>query len=116
MKILMVDRYLKGRPNANWKEGFAFYYAAKNLGIECDIAGKDCDISEWEIPNIASNYDLIIISENYPHHDASGWWNWKSINTKKVFWAIDTHIETYNNWIKNHKIDYVAFNNYADFE
>jgi hypothetical protein len=117
MKILIADVLLKDKPHSDWKEGWEFYYAFKNLGYECEIAGKNCPIPETEIPNIANKFDLVIITENYPrHHSGWSWWNWKSINTKKLFWAIDTHLINYNNWISNDKIDYVAFNNLSDMK
>lgn len=116
MKILIADVFLTGRPHALWKDGFVFYYALKNLGHEVTICGKNCEISEFEIPNIAHNYDLIIITENYPHATWDpwgpwGWWDWGKIDVPKVFWAIDTHLVDYNYFIQNGKIDYVAFNN-----
>lgn len=116
MKILISDVYLKGRDNCDWKDGFELYYAFKSLGYDCDIAGKDCDIPETEIPNIAHKYDLIILSENYPQISGWSWYNWKSIKTPKLFWAIDTHSIDYGPFINYHEFDYVAFNNKVDME
>jgi spore maturation protein CgeB len=114
VKILCVDKKLVGQKNADWKEGFEFYYAFNKLGYHCDIAGKHCDIPETEIPKIAKNYDLIIISENYPEDTHWEWWDWGSIKTPKLFWAIDTHIKDFRKWIRRSNIDYVAFNNRRD--
>jgi spore maturation protein CgeB len=116
MKILIADIFLTGRSHATWKDGFVFYYALKNLGHDVTICGKNCEISEFEIPNIAHNYDLIIITENYPNATWDpwgpwGWWNWSAINVPKVFWAIDTHLVDFNNMIQYGKINHVAFNN-----
>ena len=61
MKILISDIYLTGRDNCDWKDGYELYYAFQNLGYQCDIAGKNGDIPEAEIPNISNNYDLVII-------------------------------------------------------
>jgi spore maturation protein CgeB len=111
MKILVCDVYLKGRENCDWKDGFELYYALKNLGYECDIAGKNCVIPETKIPEISKNYDLIIITENYPTYSGWTWWNWKEIKTPKLFWAIDTHLIDFTNFINDNNIDFVAFNN-----
>ena len=86
MKILIVDRLCIGQKNSDWKEGYEFYYAFKNLGYDCDIAGLNCFISEENIPIISKKYDLIIITENYPV--GWKWWDWSSIKTPKLFWAI----------------------------
>ena len=116
MKILISDIYLAGRDNCDWKDGYELYYAFKNLGYECDIAGKNGVIPETEIPNIAHNYDLIIITENYPQYSNWQWWNWKEIKTPKLFWAIDTHLIDFTDFINYHEIDYVAFNNKRDID
>ena len=114
MKILVSDIYLNGRDNHDWKDGYQLYYALKNLGYQCDIAGKNAEIPETEIPSIANNYDLVIISENYPEYSQWKWWNWKEIKIPKLFWAIDTHLVDFTNFINTHSIDYVAFNNKVD--
>jgi spore maturation protein CgeB len=121
MKILVVDRLLKGKPHSDWKEGWALYYAGLDLGYNIDIAGLDCPISEQEIPSIANEYDLIIVTENYPNAPQLdgkkwGWWNWKEIKTPKLFWAIDTHFINYKKFIHENKFDYVAFNNPSDIK
>lgn len=116
MKILISDIYLSGRDNCDWKDGYELYYAFQNLGYQCDIAGKNGKIPETEIPNIANNYDLIIITENYPQYSNWNWWNWKEIKTPKLFWAIDTHLIDFTNFINYHEIDYVAFNNKRDID
>jgi hypothetical protein len=116
MKILMSDIFLAGQENCDWKEGFEFLYAFRNLGHTCDIAGKNCKIPEQEIPYIANNYDLVIITENYPRESGWNWWNWKEIKTRKLFWAIDTHLVNFLPWIEESNIDYVAFNNPQDLE
>lgn len=111
-KILFVDRFLKGRPHALHKEGFELFAAAKNIGLSTAIAGKDCEISEHEIPRIAKDFDLIVISENYPGVEGGwGWWDWGKIKTPKCFWAIDTHLVNYRSWIEEVGINYIAFNN-----
>jgi hypothetical protein len=116
MKILMSDIFLAGQENCDWKEGFEFLYAFRNLGHTCDIAGKNCQIPEQEIPNIANNYDLIIITENYPVDSRWNWWDWKQIKTPKLFWAIDAHIIDFKPWFDHVNMDYVAFNNPEDIE
>lgn len=116
MKILISDIYLAGRDNCDWKDGYELYYAFKNLGYECDIAGKNGVIPETEIPNIAYNYDLIIITENYPQYSNWQWWNWNEVKTPKLFWAIDTHLIDFTDFINYHEIDYVAFNNKRDID
>jgi len=116
MKILIADVLLAGRPHYDWKEGYEFYYAFKSLGYECDVFGPNGSRSELEIPVVAHNYDLVIITENYPHISGWKWWDWGSIKTPKVFWAIDTHLVNYLPWIMHAKIDYVAFNNPQDLE
>lgn len=120
MKILFVDRFLKGKPHAKCKEGYSLCSAAKDLNIESDIAGKDFEKSELDIPAIANNYDLIVVSENYykaaSETDEKGWqwWNWKDIKVPKMFWAIDTHIKNYRPFIRKSGFDYVACNNKVD--
>lgn len=114
MRILIVDRLCIGQKNSDWKEGYEFYYAFKNLGYDCDIAGLNCFISEENIPIISKKYDLIIITENYPV--GWKWWDWSSIKTPKLFWAIDTHLVNYLPWIKKSEIDIVAFNNPGDMK
>lgn len=121
MKILVVDRFLKNRLHSDWKEGWGFYYAGIDLGLEIDIAGLDCPISEENIPDIANNYDLIILSENYPlaHQDDGTtwkWWDWKNIKTPKLFWAIDTHLINYQEFILKNKFDFVGLNNHSDLK
>jgi len=116
MKILISDIYLKGKDNCDWKDGYELYYAFKSLGYECDIAGKNGDIPEAEIPNIANNYDLVIITENYHQYSQWEWWNWKEVKTPKLFWAIDTHLIDFTDFINYHNIDYVAFNNKRDID
>ena len=81
----------------------------------------DCPISESNIPDIAKNYDLIIVSENYPvaeQDDGSTWtwWDWQSITTPKLFWAIDTHVVDYREFIWKGKFNYVGLNNSADIK
>ncbi len=114
MKILIVDILLAGQSNSDWKEGYELCYAFRNIGHECDVAGVNGKISELEIPNIAHNYDLIIITENYPIDSGWRWWNWKEIKTPKLFWAIDAHIIDFKPWFNNVNMDYVAFNNPED--
>lgn len=116
MKILISDVFLKGKSNSDWKEGYELFYAFKNLGYECDIAGVDGDIPETEIPKIANNYDLVVITENYPQYSGWKWWNWGEIKTPKLFWAIDTHLINFLPWISSAGIDFVAFNNPQDLE
>jgi len=116
MKILTSDIFLAGQDNCDWKEGCEFTYAFRNLGHICHIAGKNCKIPEYQIPNIAHEYDFALITENYPQHSNWAWWDWRSIKIPKVFWAIDTHIENFLPWIKHANIDYVAFNNPQDLE
>jgi len=116
MKILISDIYLAGKDNCDWKDGYELYYAFQSLGYQCDIAGKNGTIPETEIPNIAHNYDLIIITENYPQYSNWQWWNWREIKTPKLFWAIDTHLIDFTDFINYHKIDYVAFNNKRDID
>ena len=114
MRILISDVFLKGRDNCDWKDGFELYYAFKNLGYECDIAGKDCPIHETEIPKISNDYDLIVVTENYPQYSGWSWWNWAEIKTPKLFWAIDTHLIDFAPFINYSNFDYVAFNNKSD--
>ena len=116
MKILISDIYLAGRDNCDWKDGYELYYAFQSLGYQVDIAGKNGIIPETEIPNIAHNYDIIIITENYPQYSNWQWWNWREIKTPKLFWAIDTHLIDFTDFINYHKIDYVAFNNKRDID
>ncbi len=116
MRILIADIFLRGAPNQGWKEGYALKYALENLGHECLVAGPDSEISELEIPNIANNFDLAIISENYPSYSDWKWWNWKEIKIPKLFWAIDTHLVNFKSFIENNNIDFVAFNNKLDME
>jgi glycosyltransferase involved in cell wall biosynthesis len=116
MKILIADVLLVGRPNYDWKEGYELCYAFRELGYTCDVAGPNGEISELEIPNISNNYDLIIITENYPQYSGWRWWNWSEIKTPKLFWAIDTHLIDFMPWISSSNIDYVAFNNPQDLD
>lgn len=116
MKILIADVLLAGRPHSDWKEGYEFCYAFRNLGHECDVFGPNGQNSEVDIPNVASNYDLVLITENYPQYSGWKWWDWSTIKTPKVFWAIDTHIVNFLPWIQNSGIDYIAFNNPNDLD
>jgi len=114
MKILIADVLLAGKPHSDWKEGYEFCYAFRNLGHTCDVYGPNGINSELDIPKVASNYDLIIITENYPQYSGWRWWDWGSIKTPKLFWAIDTHIVDFLPWVKMANINYVAFNNPQD--
>jgi len=116
MRILIADVFLRGRPNEGWKEGYVLKYALENLGHQCDVYGPDADFSELEIPNVYKNYDLAIISENYPGYSGWKWWNWIEVTIPKVFWAIDTHLVNFVSFIDSNKIDYVAFNNKVDMD
>ena len=109
MRILCADVHLVGKPHHDWKEGFEFMYAFRKLGIRCDIAGPGCDIPETDIPKIAHLYDLIIITENYPRYTGWKWWNWSAIRTPKFFWAIDTHVVDFRDFIRDSQIMYVGF-------
>jgi len=117
MKILIADRLLKGRPNADWKEGWEFFYAFNELGHQADIAGPDCPIDDKYIPEIADSYDFILITENYwIHKTPTPWkfWYWDKIKTFKIFWAVDTHLVDYTEWVKEAGINLVACNNRID--
>lgn len=116
MKILIADVLLAGRPHSDWKEGYELCYAFRNLGHEADVYGPNGANSELNIPHESKNYDLIVITENYPGASGWKWWDWASIDTPKVFWAIDTHLVNFLNWIQQSKIDFVAFNNPEDLE
>ena len=99
-----------GKPHHDWKEAYEFMYAFRNLGHTCDVAGPhSLQYSERDIPSIASRYDLIIVTENYPHPSVWKWWDWGSISTPKLFWALDTHLNDYRPLIQSGKFDYVAF-------
>jgi hypothetical protein len=115
MKILIADVFLRGKPNEGWKEGYVLKYAFENLGHECDVFGPDGDRSELEIPMVANQYDLIVITENYWWCSDWKWWNWEEIKKPKIFWAIDTHMVDYRPWIEAAGIDYVAINNKEDY-
>jgi hypothetical protein len=116
MKILIADVLLAGKPHSDWKEGYELCYAFRNLGHTCDVAGPHGLISETDIPHIADKYDLIIITDNYPSYSGWKWWDWGSIKTPKLFWAIDTHLVNFLPWIKQANIEYIAFNNPQDLE
>ena len=116
MKILIADVLLAGKPNSDWKEGYELCYAFRSKGHECDVVGPNGLISENDIPKISHNYDLIIITENYHQYSGWTWWNWGSIDTPKLFWAIDTHLINFLPWVIESKIDYVAFNNPQDLD
>ena len=114
MKILIADVLLAGKPHSDWKEGYEFCYAFRNLGHTCDVFGPNGQNSELDIPKVANSYDLIIITENYPGYSGWKWWNWSEIKTPKLFWAIDTHLVNFLQWIEQSGIEYVAFNNPDD--
>jgi hypothetical protein len=116
MKILIADVLLAGRPHADWKEGYELCYAFRNLGHECDVAGPHGSIPETRIPDIANEYDMVVITENYPEASGWKWWDWAGIRIPKLFWAIDTHLVDYRPWIRQAGIDLVAFNNPGDME
>lgn len=107
MRILCADIRLAGKPHHDWKEGYELMYAFRNLGHICDVAGPNgYQYTEIDIPNIASKYDLIVVTENYPE-GVWEWWNWGSIQVPKIYWAIDTHVRTFP-WLS--QFDYVAYN------
>jgi spore maturation protein CgeB len=116
MKILIADVLLAGKPNSDWKEGYVLKYAFENLGHECIVAGPHAEISEVYIPEISKNYDLVIISENYPAYSGWKWWNWSEVKIPKLFWAIDTHLVDYSPFVNGSNIDFVAFNNKCDMD
>lgn len=116
MRVLCVDTRLAGRPHHDWKEGYELMYAFHAIGVSCDIAGPHgTKYTELDIPRIARFYDLIVITENYPHTStelaprAWRWWNWARISTPKLFWAIDTHINDYRPMIREGRFNWVAF-------
>lgn len=115
MKILIADVLLHGRPHSDWKEGYELCYAFRSLGHECDVYGPYGN-SELLIESVAKDYDLAIITENYPGYSGWKWWSWENIKIPKLFWAIDTHVVNFMPWIKQAKIDFVAFNNPQDLE
>lgn len=116
-RILICDRLLKDKPHSDWKEGWEMFYAFNHIGIECDIAGPDCPISETRIPIIQNMYDFIIVTENH-FYDSPGWkwWQWKDIKIPKMFWAIDTHSLDFTHWLIDCKFDYVGLNNKNDLD
>jgi lipopolysaccharide biosynthesis glycosyltransferase len=113
-RILIADTFLSGRPNADWKEGYELCYAFRNLGIDCNVAGPGGHIPETRISEVAGEYGLVIITENYPNASGWKWWDWHKISTPKLFWAVDTHLVDYRPWIQHAEIDFVAFNNPDD--
>lgn len=115
-KILIADVLLADKPHSDWKEGYEFCYAFRNLGHVADVFGPNGSRSEKEIPDVAEDYDLVLITENYPGYSGWKWWDWRSIKTPKLFWAIDTHLLDFSNWINFSKIDFVAFNNPVDID
>lgn len=116
MKILIADLLLKGNPHEDWKEGYEFKYAFENLGHECDVYGPNGILDERLIPEVYKNYDFALITENYPQHSNWKWWDWKTIKIPKLFWAIDTHLVNFGNFIDSGEIDFVGFNNKVDIE
>lgn len=116
MKILIADVLLVDKPHSDWKEGYELCYAFRNLGHEANVYGPNGRNSELDIPKIANNYDLVIITENYPNYSGWKWWNWSEIKTPKLFWAIDTHLVDFLPWAQQSGIDYVAFNNPQDLQ
>ena len=116
MKILIADVLLAGKPHSDWKEGYELCYSFRNLGHEADVYGPNGQNSELDIPNVADKYDLIVITENYPGYSGWKWWDWSSIKTPKLFWAIDTHLVNFLPWVEQSGINYVAFNNPQDLE
>jgi glycosyltransferase involved in cell wall biosynthesis len=118
MKIMIVDVYLKGQDNSDWKEGYEFMYAFRNLGHQADVFGPFGEFSETQIQEMSNFYDFILITENYPTpwNGINGWkwWGFENIKIPKIFWAIDTHLVNYLSWINHAKIDIVAFNNPQD--
>lgn len=116
MRILCVDVRIAGKPHHDWKEGYELMYAFRKLGLSCDIAGPNGAIyTELDIPRIAPFYNLIVITENYPLARTDvvptgwRWWNWATIQTPKLFWAIDTHVNDYRPMIEQCRFNYVAF-------
>ena len=116
MRILCCDVRLAGKPHHDWKEGYELMYAFRGLGHTCDVAGPNgFEYSELDIPRIASSYDLIIVTENYPFTRTDvvptgwRWWRWDLISTPKVFWAFDTHIYDYRPLIQEGKFNHVLF-------
>lgn len=116
MRILCADRRLAGKPHHDWKEGYELMYAFRSLGHTCDIAGPNGIVyTELDIPRIAPFYNLIVITENYPYVKSGDevrgwkWWDWASISTPKLFWAIDTHLHDYSWIFQNGRLDFVAF-------
>jgi len=113
MNILIADRLIKGRPNADWKEGWEFYYAFNNIGHKADIAGPDCPIDDADIPKIHKEYDFILITENYwPDPTPTAWkfWDWGKISTPKIFWAIDSHLIDFRPYFEKMKVNMVLCN------
>jgi hypothetical protein len=118
MRILCADARLAGKPHHDWKEGYELMYAFRRLGHTCDVAGPNGVVyTELDIPRIASFYHLIIVTENYPFSKTDTvprgwrWWNWGQISTPKLFWAIDTHVNDYRDFIRQGRFNYVAFTN-----
>lgn len=114
MKILIADVLLHGRPHSDWKEGYEFCYAFRNLGHECDVFGPHGVNSEVDIPKVANQYDFVLVTENYPGYSGWKWWNWQDVKIPKLFWAIDTHLVNFSQWILQSNFDFVAFNNPED--
>jgi len=114
MKILIADVLLKDKPHYDWKEGYELCYAFRNLGHECDVFGPNGQRSELEIPLVANDYDLAIVTENYPGYSGWRWWDWQNIKIKKMFWAIDTHLVNYLPWLIQSNFDFISFNNPDD--
>jgi hypothetical protein len=107
MRILCVDIRLPGHTRYDWKEGYELAYAFRALGHTCHVAGPGGrPYREIDIPYICHRYDLIVVTENYPSPRTWRWWDWASIRTPKLYWAIDTHIRDFP-WISH--FDWVAY-------
>jgi hypothetical protein len=109
LRILLLDT-VPGRAPVAAKEGSRLLVAFRRLGHEAEILGPGFTDRLDQIPSVAEDFDLCVLTDNYP-----GLWPWSDfgrIRIPKVFWAIDTHLQTFD-FLGPQGFNFILFNNYT---
>ncbi len=112
-KILIIQAAGEHQANANFREGLSLMRAFDRLDIESMIWGKGYSNFSRPLEDIAKEYDVLFVVENY----AMDWIpNMKNLRNIKMFWSIDGHmvLEQHQKWTVANGID-IVLNSCAQF-
>lgn len=87
--ILIIQERGRHEKNREFRECENFRRAFNKLGIKCDVWGLGYDNFNTQFSEIAKNYDVLFVLENY---DETGWVpDLSTYKQLKLHWTIDCH-------------------------